>query len=165
MGVPDDRQAPDEPQAPELPIEGTTGGTTVIQAEDTLVNEASGETITYVETAAQTGGGYTLIECAVLPGGAVPMAHVHPYQSETFEIFEGELTMRLRRKTVVARPGDVVTVDPGAVDRLAHSVGSHAVSSMAAWLQTVSRPCSATRFPTRTRSASRIARAAATTSR
>ena len=47
MGVPDDRQAPDEPQAPELPIEGTTGGTTVIQAGDTLVKQASGETITF----------------------------------------------------------------------------------------------------------------------
>lgn len=89
----------------------------MIQAGDTLVNQASGETITFVETAAQTGGDYTLIECAVLPGGAVPMAHVHPYQSETFEVVEGELTMKLRRKTVVARPGDVVTVDPGAVHR------------------------------------------------
>ena len=60
----------------------------MIRAGDTLVNPVSGETITFVETAAETGGDYTVIECAVRPGGGVPMAHVHPNQSETFEVLE-----------------------------------------------------------------------------
>lgn len=89
----------------------------MIRAGDTLVNPASGETITFIETAAQTGGEYTLIECAVEPGGGVPMAHVHPYQSETFEVLEGELSMKAGRDTLVAMPGDVVTVVPGQVHR------------------------------------------------
>jgi hypothetical protein len=68
--------------------------TQVIRAGDTLVNPVSGETITFVETAAETGGDYTVIECAVRPGGGVPMAHVHPNQSETFEVLDGELGKR-----------------------------------------------------------------------
>ena len=45
------------------------------------------------------------------------MAHVHPHQSETFEVLEGELSMKAGRATLVARPGDVVTVPPGQVHK------------------------------------------------
>jgi quercetin dioxygenase-like cupin family protein len=89
----------------------------VIRSGDTLVNPVSGETLTFVETAAQTGGDYTVVECRVQPGGGVPMAHVHPNQSETFEILEGELSMKAGRDKLVAQPGDVVTVQPGQVHK------------------------------------------------
>jgi mannose-6-phosphate isomerase-like protein (cupin superfamily) len=89
----------------------------MLRAGDTLVNTATGETITFLETAADTGGVYTLIECTVRPGGGVPMAHVHPYQSETFEIIEGELSMKAGRDKLVAQPGDVVLVSPGQVHK------------------------------------------------
>ena len=89
----------------------------MLRAGDTLVNAASGETITFVETAAETGGDYTVIECAVRPGGGVPMAHVHPNQSETFEVLEGELSLKAGRDKLVAQRGDVVTVAPGQVHR------------------------------------------------
>jgi quercetin dioxygenase-like cupin family protein len=89
----------------------------VIKAGDTLVNEVTGETITFVETAAETGGEWTLIEVEVAPGGGVPMAHVHPYQSETFEVLSGELSMTCGRDTVVALAGDVVRVAPGQVHK------------------------------------------------
>jgi len=89
----------------------------VIRTGDTLVNPASGETIRFVETAADTDGEYTVIECTVAPGGGVPMAHVHPHQSETFEILEGELSLKAGRDRLVAEAGDVVTVLPGEVHR------------------------------------------------
>jgi quercetin dioxygenase-like cupin family protein len=89
----------------------------VIRAGDTLANEATGETIRFIETAAETNGEYTLIEVSVAPGGGVPMAHVHPYQSETFEVIEGELSLKAGRDKLVAQPGDVVTVPPGQVHR------------------------------------------------
>ena len=89
----------------------------MISAGDTLVNPVSGETLTFVETAAETGGDYTVVECRVQPGGGVPMAHVHPHQSETFEVLEGELSLKAGRETVVAQPGDVVTVPPGQVHK------------------------------------------------
>jgi quercetin dioxygenase-like cupin family protein len=87
----------------------------MIQPGDVLANTATGETITFLETAEQTDGAYTLIECTVEPGGGVPMAHVHPSQTETFEVLSGVLAMRLGRDRIVAEPGDVVTVAPGRV--------------------------------------------------
>ena len=89
----------------------------MIRAGDILVNEVTGETIEFVETSAETRGEYTLIEVEVAPGGGVPMAHVHPYQSETFEVIAGELSMKAGRDTVVAQAGDVVTVAPGQVHK------------------------------------------------
>jgi quercetin dioxygenase-like cupin family protein len=91
--------------------------TTVIRAGDRLVNEVTGETITFLETAADTDGAYTLIEVEVAPGGGVPMAHVHPNQSETFEVISGELSMKAGGDTLVAKAGDVVTVAPGQVHK------------------------------------------------
>jgi hypothetical protein len=49
----------------------------VIRTGETHVNPVSGETITFIETAADTNGEYTLIEVSVVPGGGVPMAHTH----------------------------------------------------------------------------------------
>ena len=81
------------------------------------MNEVTGETITFLETAADTDGAYTLIEVEVAPGGGVPMAHVHPNQTETFEIVSGRLSMRSGGDTLVAEPGDVVHIHPGRVHR------------------------------------------------
>jgi quercetin dioxygenase-like cupin family protein len=89
----------------------------VIRAGETLANEITGETITFLETAADTDGEYTLIEVTVAPGGGVPMAHVHPKQSETFEVVAGRLSMKAGGDKLVAEPGDVVTVVPGQVHR------------------------------------------------
>jgi mannose-6-phosphate isomerase-like protein (cupin superfamily) len=91
--------------------------TEVIAPGQTLVNEITGETITFIETAAETGGAYTLIEVVLAPGGGVPMAHVHPNQSETFEVVDGHLAMKAGRDRLLARPGDVVTVGPGQVHK------------------------------------------------
>jgi quercetin dioxygenase-like cupin family protein len=89
----------------------------VIRAGDTLANEITGETITFLTTAAETNGEYTLIEVEVAPGGGVPMAHVHPYQSETFEIVAGRLSLKAGRDRLEAEPGDVVTIAPGQVHK------------------------------------------------
>ena len=37
---------------------------------------------------------YTVIECAVRPGGGGADAHVHPNESETFEVLKAELSLR-----------------------------------------------------------------------
>jgi quercetin dioxygenase-like cupin family protein len=89
----------------------------VIRAGDTLVNDITGETIRFLETSADTGGAYVLIDVTVDPGGGVPLAHVHPKQSETFEIVEGRLSMKAGRDKLVAEAGDVVTVAPGQVHK------------------------------------------------
>jgi quercetin dioxygenase-like cupin family protein len=85
----------------------------MIHSGDTLANPVTGEVIRFVETAADTGGEYVLIEVVVRPDGFVAAAHVHPYQTETFEILEGEVTFKAGSETIVARAGDTVRVDPG----------------------------------------------------
>jgi quercetin dioxygenase-like cupin family protein len=85
----------------------------VIRAGEVLAIDITGVTIRFIETAAETNGEYTLIEVSLAPGGGVPMAHVHPYQSETFEVLEGELSMRAGREKLIAYAGDVVAVTPG----------------------------------------------------
>jgi quercetin dioxygenase-like cupin family protein len=90
-----------------------TKETAMIRSGDTLHNPVTGELIRFVKAAADTGGEYVLIEVVVEPNGAVAAAHVHPYQTEVFEILEGEITFRAGKETIVAKAGDTVRVDPG----------------------------------------------------
>src|SRR5262245_8174935 len=79
----------------------------------TLVNPASGERITIRATAAETGGELVAIDLELPPGGRVPgWLHVHPHQEERFQVVKGTMRFRLRRRRVVAGPGEVVVVDP-----------------------------------------------------
>jgi quercetin dioxygenase-like cupin family protein len=82
---------------------------------DTLVNPVTGEAVTFRRTSAQTGGELVEVEVTVEAGGGVAAAHVHPYQSERFEILEGTFELRRGRRKVTATAGDVVTVEPGTV--------------------------------------------------
>ena len=85
----------------------------MIRSGDTLHNPVTGEVIRFVETAADTDGEYVLIEVVVEPKGFVAAAHVHPYQTETFEILEGEVTFKAGSELIVASAGEMVRVDPG----------------------------------------------------
>ena len=55
-------------------------------------------------TAASTGGELLAFDFALRPGGAVPIPHVHPIQTERFEVVAGR--MRFRRRAAHGRsPG------------------------------------------------------------
>jgi quercetin dioxygenase-like cupin family protein len=85
----------------------------MIRSGDTLTNPVTGEVLRFVKAAADTGGEYVLVEVVVEPNGAVAAGHVHPYQTETFDILEGEVTFNTGSETIVARAGDTVRIDPG----------------------------------------------------
>ena len=70
--------------------------------------------MTFLKTSAETDGELVLIETTVAPDGFVAAEHLHPYQSERFEILEGEVEFRLDGESVVARARDVVMVELGA---------------------------------------------------
>ncbi|MGH2910539.1 MAG: cupin domain-containing protein, partial [Solirubrobacteraceae bacterium] len=53
----------------------------------------------------------------VRPGGSVAAAHVHPHQTERFEVLEGDLGLRVGAESLVAGPGEVATVRPGTAHR------------------------------------------------
>jgi quercetin dioxygenase-like cupin family protein len=85
----------------------------MIHAGDTIENPVTGERIRFVKTSRETNGELVEIEVTVQPNGFVAAAHVHPYQTERFEIVSGALEFRLGKERVVAREGEVVTIEPG----------------------------------------------------
>jgi quercetin dioxygenase-like cupin family protein len=89
----------------------------VITKGDVLHNPVTGELIRFVETSADTGGEYVLVEVVVQPDGAVAAAHVHPYQTEQFHVLDGTLSFEVGGETIVAGPDEVVTVEGGTAHR------------------------------------------------
>jgi mannose-6-phosphate isomerase-like protein (cupin superfamily) len=87
----------------------------LIHKGDTLTNPVTGEHVTFLETAAETNGERVLIDVTVDPDGFVASAHIHPYQSERFQIVSGEAEFTLGKETVIARPGNVVMVEAGTL--------------------------------------------------
>jgi quercetin dioxygenase-like cupin family protein len=85
----------------------------MIHAQDTLENPVTGERLTFHRTAAETGGESVRVETAVRPDGFVAAAHVHPHQTERFEVLSGTLGLRLGPETVTAVAGEKVTIEPG----------------------------------------------------
>ena len=58
----------------------------MIAPGDRLENPVTGEVLIFHRTAAQTDGESVLVETILRPGGVVAAAHVHPHQSERFEV-------------------------------------------------------------------------------
>jgi len=104
-----------------------TDRSTSIRSGDTLVNPVTGETVYFRRSSADTAGELVEIEVTVQPGGGVAAAHVHPFQSERFEVLQGTLEFRRGRRKVTASAGDVVTVEPGTVHSF-RNVGETPVS-------------------------------------
>ena len=96
-----------------------TGG--MITPGQTLENPVTGERFTFTDTAGSTGGELLAFELALRPGGAVPIPHVHPIQTERFEVVAGLMRFRLGLRRRLAGPGDVVEVAPGVVHGFANA--------------------------------------------
>jgi quercetin dioxygenase-like cupin family protein len=85
----------------------------MITPGQTLENPVTGERFTFTHTAASTGGELLAFELGLRPGGGVPISHVHPVQTERFEVVDGGMRFRVGMRTVVAGAGEVVEVAPG----------------------------------------------------
>jgi mannose-6-phosphate isomerase-like protein (cupin superfamily) len=85
----------------------------MIRTGEVLHNPVTGELVQFLKTSADTNGEYVYIECVVEPEGTVAAAHVHPYQTERFEIIAGEIGFRRGKDEFVATAGDEVVVEPG----------------------------------------------------
>lgn len=79
-----------------------------------LDNPRSGERIVIRQSAADTEGRLLVFDLSLPPGGHVPAGHVHPRQEERFNVVEGRVRFRLGRRTILAGPGDTLTVPSGA---------------------------------------------------
>jgi mannose-6-phosphate isomerase-like protein (cupin superfamily) len=98
----------------------TVGMTTHLLPGQTLENPITGERFTFTDTAASTDGELLAFELALGVGGAVPIPHVHPIQTERFEVVEGSVRFRTGLRTQVAGPGDVLEIAPGVVHSFAN---------------------------------------------
>jgi quercetin dioxygenase-like cupin family protein len=94
---------------------------TMISPGQTLENPVTGERFTFTHTAPTTGGELLAFDFALRPGGAVPIPHVHPIQTERFEVSEGRMTFRVGGRKIQAGPGDVVEVAPGVAHSFANA--------------------------------------------
>jgi quercetin dioxygenase-like cupin family protein len=89
----------------------------MIHLGDRLENPVTGEVLIFHRTSEETGGESLLVETIVRPRGFVAAAHVHPYQTERFEVLEGLLGLRVGEQELLAKRGDVALVPPGAPHR------------------------------------------------
>ena len=102
-------------------MSNATNGSTMITPGQTLENPVTGERFTFTETAATTNGELLAFGFALRPGGAVPIPHVHPIQTERFEVLAGRMRFRVGLRTVIAEPGDVIEVAPGVAHSFANA--------------------------------------------
>jgi quercetin dioxygenase-like cupin family protein len=77
-------------------------------------NPTIGDKAVFLQTSAETGGAYTLLEVELAPGGGNP-PHTHRTYTETFIPVEGELEVQLGKERKLLRPGETCTVPLRAV--------------------------------------------------
>jgi quercetin dioxygenase-like cupin family protein len=102
-----------------LAVTPFTGG--MISPGQTVENPVTGERFTFTHTAASTSGELLAFDFGLRPGGAVPLPHVHPIQTERFEVVDGRVSFRVGRRKLEANPGDVVEVAPGVAHSFANA--------------------------------------------
>lgn len=78
----------------------------------TIVNTIFKDTVTFLQTAEESGNTITEAEITLMPGGENPL-HYHKTYSETFTAIEGDLGIKLGKKaTRILKPGESYTVEP-----------------------------------------------------
>ena len=85
----------------------------MIRKGQTVANPVTGETLIFHETSADTDGAYCRFETIVRPGGTVAAAHVHPYQTERFDVSTGTLGVKAGRHKAELGAGESVEIQPG----------------------------------------------------
>jgi quercetin dioxygenase-like cupin family protein len=99
----------------------------MIRKGDVIENPVTGERLLFLETSQETGGEYCLVECTVQPNGFVAAAHVHPYQTERFEIERGTVAFKLDGEEIVAEAGETVVVPAGSSHKFWNAGDTEAV--------------------------------------
>jgi quercetin dioxygenase-like cupin family protein len=89
----------------------------MIRSGDTIHNPVTGERITFHQTSVETNGEAVVIECIVQPHGFVAAAHVHPSQSERFNVIEGTLGIKAGKEKRTLERGEVALVEAGTAHK------------------------------------------------
>jgi mannose-6-phosphate isomerase-like protein (cupin superfamily) len=89
----------------------------MIRTGDTIENPITGERLRFLKTSRDTNGESVVVECTVQPHGFVAAAHMHPEQSEHFQVLKGRVGFRVGREKVELGPGESVLVEPGTAHK------------------------------------------------
>jgi quercetin dioxygenase-like cupin family protein len=85
----------------------------MIKQGTVLLNEKTGEEITFVETAASTNGAKAVFEYSIIKDGTNPVEHIHENMDETFEVLSGVFSYSLEDKKGEVKAGDKITLPKG----------------------------------------------------
>jgi quercetin dioxygenase-like cupin family protein len=78
----------------------------------TIVNPMIKDTVTFLQTAEESGGKISEAEITLMPGGGNPL-HYHKTYSETFMAIEGEVGLNLGKQgKKILKEGETYTVEP-----------------------------------------------------
>jgi quercetin dioxygenase-like cupin family protein len=83
------------------------------RAGQTVVNPATGERITFVTTAADSGGELLAMDSVWTRPGQRAAEHVHPGMEERWQVVAGRARFRLGAEELEAGPGETVVAPPG----------------------------------------------------
>lgn len=78
-----------------------------------ITNPFSGERLVILTSGKETDGQLLVFELFLPPGKHVPSRHTHPIQVEQFTVLSGAMRFWLGWRTILAKPGDTVTVPRG----------------------------------------------------
>jgi quercetin dioxygenase-like cupin family protein len=79
--------------------------------ERKIHNPIQRDYVTFIKTAAETDGEYTLVEVELADGGGVGL-HYHKAYSEKFDCLSGEVQVQLGKEIHTLRPGQSATATP-----------------------------------------------------
>ena len=79
-----------------------------------LPNPVGGRMVVKVRDG-DTGGAYSVHDNTIPPGSPGPRPHLHRHHEEAFYVLEGELTVRVGPRKIVAPAGSFVVVPRGVV--------------------------------------------------
>jgi quercetin dioxygenase-like cupin family protein len=83
----------------------------MIQPKEKLVNPRTGQTMIFLQTAADTNGELLQVETINPRGGSEP-EHVHPFQESRAEVLSGMLHFSIRGQQHVVRAGERIVIPP-----------------------------------------------------
>ena len=87
-----------------------------------IYNPVQRDYVTFLKTAAETNGEYTLVEVELAPQGGVGI-HYHKTYSEKFDCIEGELKVQLGRDVHILNTGSSATAHPNINHRFFNTSG------------------------------------------
>ena len=82
-------------------------------AGNTIQNNVAGFKLLWLQTARDNNGEFVKCRMSVIPGGFMPVRHIHPSQSETFEVISGSVKLEYDGNTKILSQGESFTISKG----------------------------------------------------